>query len=73
MFLLYFLTVIFLVVVGWMIYYTIQQNPVRNPCPEDPCKKKDDCKPKDPCKPNKCYRCGYPRPQCRCRRQCPSC
>ena len=70
------MTVIFLVVVGWMIYYTIQQNPLRTSCPEDPCKKKDDpCKPKDPCNPmpNKCNRCGYPRPQCRCRQQCPSC
>ena len=86
MFLLYFLTVIFLVVVGWMIYYTIQQNPIRTSCPEDPSKKdpckpndpsrpNDPCKPNNPCKPmpNVCNRCGYPRMRCRCNRPCPSC
>ena len=81
MFLLYFFTFLFLIVVGWLIYYTIQQNsygqgpyrqgqrgqgPFGQGCPEDqPCGQ--------PTPPRRCHQCGQPKPQCVCHKPCSSC
>ena len=72
MMLLYGLIFIFLVVVGWVIYSTIKQQPPsgsgRN-CPEDdPC---NGAKPQ--AKPRRCHRCYELMPQCRCYEPCKSC
>ena len=66
MMLLYLFTLIFIAVVSWMLYTTMQQTTVQTGCPEDqPCGQ--------PKPQRKCRQCGQPKPQCHCHKPCPSC
>lgn len=70
MILLYVLILIFLGVVGWVIYSTIKQQPPTGSgsnCPED-----DPCNKPQP-KPQRCDKCSELMAQCRCYMTCESC
>lgn len=64
MLLLFFFSAVFVIVVGWMIYYTIINQSKGTGCPENmPCNEK----------PRHCNRCRQLMPQCRCHKPCESC